>query len=523
MSAAPLGDGSKPDLRVVHGQGDAAEAARQELQRLRSEAPSPDAIERMILEANPDGLTYRDDMDAIAPIVRTIGHAIGRYMAANGIKPSKPEADTAMLRDLLQRVTGGRGKGPSKEVLNGCIEAGAAETLAVMAPLQEAILDAEKELAIEEAARRAERAQKREARRLEEARKAAKFGDEPICLPLPQSDYLELATDAVFGGSDWTHIGGILHVYNGTHYEPVSDEQIGPRVATFLERLYYVEMIGETQIDVHKWARPGCVREVIQWFKGKLGACHDYDLPGTINCANGALILTWDGAKLIRTLEPHNSAQRFTSCLPYEYNPEAPTESLDKLLEALDDEDREIMQRFLGSGFDLPRYRAKQGRPMAFLMIGDGSNGKDSIREALLKTLGASGMTGCTLGDFQQYDKGRKFPLAPLYGSRINWSAENTAFARLGSIQVLKNVISGEPIQQEKKNADEVTFTPNCICLFNCNEPPLFDGGQVAQETRWHAVRFNKTFVADPVRPGEVKADPRFKDDPDCARLPPQC
>lgn len=329
------------------------------------------------------------------------------------------------------------------------------------------------------------------------------------------SDWLPLVEKHVFGNDRWLHIESILHRWDGTHYEPLPDQALAPRVAPFLRKLVTSSERPNGEEAIHPWARPARVTEAIEWFKKTLPPCTDYNPSNTINCRNGVLSWSWDGPRMLLAFGPHDSAQHFTYCLPYDYNAEADGTHLWRLLGALEAHDRDTIQRLLGSGLQLDRYRASKGRPRALLMLGSGENGKDTIRGALRQTLGARGMTGCTLTDFQQYDKGRKFPLAPLRGARINWSAENTSFARLEAIQSLKGAITGEELSWELKNVQEEEFTPNAIFLFNCNQPPLLDAGQAAMQSRWHAIRFLKRYTSspDPSDPNQIQADPRLKDD----------
>lgn len=338
-------------------------------------------------------------------------------------------------------------------------------------------------------------------------------GPPELRLESKDSDWLPMVMKLVFGADRWFHIEGILHYWSGTHYEPLPDQALAPRVAPVLDRLYYVKP--STNETIHQWARPSRVTEAIEWFRKTLPPCTEYNPSNAINCRNGTLTWNWDGDRLVLDFGPHDPAQSFTYCLPYNYDPQADGTHLWCLLDALEPHDRDTMQRLLGSGLQLERYRASKGRPRALLLLGEGENGKDTIRGALSLTLGARGMTGCTLSDFQQYDKGRKFPISSLRGARINWSPENTSFARLEAIQSLKGAITGEELSWEQKNIQEQPFTPNAIFLFNCNQAPLMDAGQAAMQSRWHAIRFLKRYCSnpDPSDPTQLQADPRLKDD----------
>jgi putative DNA primase/helicase len=147
------------------------------------------------------------------------------------------------------------------------------------------------------------------------------------------------------------------------------------------------------------------------------------------------------------------------------------------------------------------------------LCHGEGSNGKDTLRAVLAAVFGR-GMTGRSLSDFKSYDMGRKFALAGIEGSICNWASENTAKVDLDNIQSLKQFITGDPIDIERKGKDSYEYKSNAIFFANCNKLPSITGGTSAIEDRYGILRFDKTYVrnADPSQ-GELEADPRFKDD----------
>jgi putative DNA primase/helicase len=123
-------------------------------------------------------------------------------------------------------------------------------------------------------------------------------------------------------------------------------------------------------------------------------------------------------------------------------------------------------------------------------------------------------MTGKSLSDFKSYDTGRKFSLAGLEGSICNWASENTAKVDLDNIQSLKQLITGDPLDIERKGKDSYEYKPTAIFFANCNKLPSITGGTAAIDDRYGILSFKKTykFGADPAQ-GELEADPRFKDD----------
>lgn len=327
------------------------------------------------------------------------------------------------------------------------------------------------------------------------------------------TEWLDLAVRHVFQYPDrrWICVDGVLHFWVGTHYEPKPDEELAPLVASFLSLLHVVN--AKTGEASYPWRRPRYVDEALAWMRRILPPVV-VNPPNAINCRNGVISWKWNGYKIDVAIEPHDPATPFTYVTAYEYDASANPQHLARLLEAVEPGDRDTLQRILGSGLDLSKYRATRGRPRAVLMIGEGSNGKDTIRTALRDTLGSRNFTSCTLADFRQYDQGRKFPIAPLRGASVNWSSENSQFVSIDNLQSLKAAISGEELSYELKGVQESQFVPSALFVFNLNKDPSLTGEQAAIETRFHVFRFRKTFMAIPTEPTHIQADPRLKDDP---------
>jgi putative DNA primase/helicase len=334
-----------------------------------------------------------------------------------------------------------------------------------------------------------------------------------LFIPTKNGDWLPLVDAGVFQriSARWICSDDLLHFWNGTHYEPIQDAQLSPLLAGFLQQLHTKE--SKQGEDIHPWARPRYVAEALAWMRAKLGAT-EVNPPNAINCQNGVISWTWQDDAFQQHFTAHNPDLAFTYVTDYAYDPEADPSHMLRLLDAVEPSDRDTLQRILGSSLDLAKYRATRGRPRAMLMIGSGSNGKDTIRTALRDTLGSRNFSSCTLADFRQYDQGRKFPIAPLRGAAINWSSENSQFVHIDSLQALKGAISGEELAWEVKGVQECNFVPNCLFVFNLNKEPSLTGEQAAIETRFHVFQFRKTYMASPTRPEHLKADPRLKDDP---------
>lgn len=189
----------------------------------------------------------------------------------------------------------------------------------------------------------------------------------------------------------------------------------------------------------------------------------------------------------------------------------------DRMLSALSHEQQVIFLRTIAASLDLRNVRRFKGREIrALLCKGDGNNGKDTLREAVRQLFGKVGLTGCTLSDFKQYDEGRKFPLAKLGRSKVNWASENSSFVSLDGIQSLKAAITGESLSIEGKGRDEYELDILSVFLFNINELPRLKGVMEAIASRYAVLLFDKTYkVNASLAKGEIEADSRFKYDPE--------
>ena len=172
--------------------------------------------------------------------------------------------------------------------------------------------------------------------------------------------------------------------------------------------------------------------------------------------------------------------------------------------------------KLLGASLNLSEVRKVKGRIIrAALLKGDGNNGKDSLKAAIALIYSGRGMTSVTLADFKQYDEGKKFALAKLVNSRINWASENSPCVSIDNLEVLKAVITGDMIEIENKYEQGYESPPNTVLFFNINKVPKIHAGLEAIKSRYAVISFDKTFKPHPdLSKGELQADPRFKDNP---------
>lgn len=344
-----------------------------------------------------------------------------------------------------------------------------------------------------------------------------KYGDDG---PDLKKEFNQQALEFLFGDKPWMCADNKLYFWTGTYYKYSPDSELRPRIASYCNSF---SVFKEKKGLTYPFANPASAKQVLEWVKMRLEVNSDLLNPPGLNCTNGVLQLHWEtaAARLAPTprweLVNHNPKFRYTYEPIATYNPEAPTENCDRLMEVLSAPQQDIFLKTIAASLDLETVRKYKGRMVrALLLKGYGSNGKDTLREIVSLMYGRIGMTAATLSDFASYDEGRKFPLSRTADSRVNWASENAQTARLDKIQSLKAFITGDTLSREGKGKDEVDFTPKAIAVFNCNDTPNMQGSLEAIKSRYGVLSFDKTFKvkADPTR-GEIEADPRFKYDPD--------
>jgi len=329
----------------------------------------------------------------------------------------------------------------------------------------------------------------------------------PDTAPIAGQNFILKAEDALYSDGHYVSIGGLLYRFTGSYYEELNESSEKRRIGGWL-KTYSEKVKG---VWVRNRADTASVNAVFSWVVNQTAVDPVEVNPGGLNCSNGVLKINPDGSHL---LMPHDPKQIYTY-VGCKYDPNIDLRDCDRLLECLEPSQREIFLRTAAAALNLKLVRSKlTGRGVKGLLChGEGSNGKDTLRAVLAAVFGR-GMTGRSLSDFKSYDMGRKFALAGIEGSICNWASENTAKVDLDNIQSLKQFITGDPIDIERKGKDSYEYKSTAIFFANCNKLPSITGGTSAIEDRYGILRFDKTYVrnADPSQ-NELEADPRFKDD----------
>jgi putative DNA primase/helicase len=334
----------------------------------------------------------------------------------------------------------------------------------------------------------------------------------------PVVSFIQKANHALYGDKNWICAADKLYWHTGNHYKHSPDDTERRRIAKFCNS-FVVE--NEQGTRTYPYTSPTWVKKILEWAKMLTGIDAELINPPGVNCINGIVRPVWNGKEFTITLSPHTPEDYFIYEPLIEYDPNADSTDCERLLACLDKPQQEVLLRNLAASLDLQTVRKVRGREAkALLAVGLGSNGKDAIRKCVSIIYGETGITSISLSDFQAYDEGRKFGLAPLMHSRLNWASENPQTCRLDRIQSLKLFVTGNKLHCERKGKDHIEFTPNAPGIFNLNETPPLQGVMQATQDRIAVVEFLKTFVKnpDPNNPNELQADSRFADDSEFVR-----
>jgi putative DNA primase/helicase len=329
----------------------------------------------------------------------------------------------------------------------------------------------------------------------------------PDTAPTPEQNYVQKAVEALYSSGHWASFGGQLFAFTGTHYELRPEATEKRRILDWLST--YSEFVRGKYRCTR--ANTASVNEVYGYIFLAVAVDPNTINPEGLNSSSGVVKINPDGS---HTLVPHNPKQVYTY-VGCKYDPNIDPTYCERLLECLNPSQREIFLRTAAAALNLKLVRSKlTGRGVKGLLChGEGSNGKDTLRAVLAAVFGR-GMTGRSLSDFKSYDMGRKFALAGIEGSICNWASENTAKVDLDNIQSLKQFITGDPIDIERKGKDSYEYKSAAIFFANCNKLPSITGGTSAIDDRYGILRFDKTYVRNAIAAeGQLEADPRFKDD----------
>lgn len=332
----------------------------------------------------------------------------------------------------------------------------------------------------------------------------------------PEYPYNVQAVEEIYKFGHYISFEEKLYKWNGKFYEKCDPGEEKQKIRAWAESTPVYDP--RTKRETYKYLGTRYLNEIWNWALITFAIKPDLVNPPGLNLANGVLRVHINGKSVSWELTKHSPKDYFLYCSEVEYDETANPEYCDRLLECLDPAPRTAFLRQVGAALDLESVRKVRGRDIrAAICRGSGSNGKDSLHEAIALIFTDNQICSAGFNQFIAYDQGRQFTLAKLRGAKINWAPENNKNNSLDGSQSLNQAISGDRgLEYERKGKDAESFIPHCVHFFNVNQLPKITTGLESIMSRFAVYEFNKTFSMNPnPAKGELQADPRFKYDKD--------
>jgi len=184
--------------------------------------------------------------------------------------------------------------------------------------------------------------------------------------------------------------------------------------------------------------------------------------PNLINLRNG--IYDIETGKLYE----HDPKYKFLNQLPVRYDPNASCQAVERFLREVVPGDEDVQTLLEWTGYCMYRDYPIQ---KALFLVGEGSNGKTTFLNLLIKFLGKENIASRPLQELVN----NRFAPASLYGKLANICGDLTdeVLRRTG---VFKMLTGGDPIETEKKFKDSFIFYNYAKLVFSANKlPPVLD------------------------------------------------
>lgn len=202
--------------------------------------------------------------------------------------------------------------------------------------------------------------------------------------------------------------------------------------------------------------------------------------PNIVNVKNGLLN--------IKTFElfPHTPNYVSIAQSPVEYKPEAKSPVWDKFIKEVtcnDASQEYLLQQFAGYCMTTETRHEK-----ALILQGTGGNGKGKFMHALRSIIGAQSCSNVKLQALNE-----RFGLKSLHGKKLNVIDEING--HYFESDVIKGIISGEPLSAEVKNKQEMfEFKPFAKIIFTVNDLPRLNDTSDGIYRRLIIMTFDQSF-----------------------------
>lgn len=197
-------------------------------------------------------------------------------------------------------------------------------------------------------------------------------------------------------------------------------------------------------------------------------------------------------------------SMKVTNKIPWDFNENAYYELTDHTLNKISGNDagiRIIIEEMIGYAMF---RRATLGK--AFVLIGEKDNGKSTLLDMIINLLGKRNVSALDLRELSE-----RFKTAELVGKLAN-IGDDISGEYVQDTGVFKKIVTGNPINTERKGKDPFDFTNYATLIFSANSIPRLGKGKdnAAIAKRLHIVPLKAKFsVNDPDFRPNIKYDLR--------------
>ncbi len=249
-------------------------------------------------------------------------------------------------------------------------------------------------------------------------------------------------------GGGISKLDGKLHLYMGSHWQPIESEEVQIFMGEFAEKLGHDTT--ESKIYLYREKLEKQLHQASRRVKRDPSKV-------VVNFLNGTLHISDSGHEM----KPHNLKDGITYRLEFDYSSycEAPVfqSYLDRVLP--DKESQTVLAEFLGWIFLRDLKLEKM-----LVLLGDGHNGKSVLFDVINALLGEENVSSVGLGSFNKPER-----RTALLGKLLNYGSEISGNV---SPDTLKQMASGEKVEFRRLYGDNFTSDNYARLAFNANTLP---------------------------------------------------
>lgn len=186
-----------------------------------------------------------------------------------------------------------------------------------------------------------------------------------------------------------------------------------------------------------------------------------------------------------RELLPHSPQYLSTVKLPVQYNPTADCPAWKRFVSQTFPLDAQCVAWEVVAWLMTPDISIQK----AFLIYGEGSNGKSTYLRAVTNFLGDDNVSSLSL----QYLQNNRFGAVAIMGKLANVCADLPS-DHLSGTATFKSITGGDSVQAEFKGKDVFTYRPFARLLFSANELPRCNDSTQGFFRRWIVLPFDRNF-----------------------------